>query len=125
MKDSKFKNQVESLHKTFDKMLRSKDIVITPSRHERDFGEYVAERMTFEARDWRRADGMDTFIKPHGDVPRYVKDWIFKEGNEDIMRVAVQMAKVAEANGVGVNEFTHIFTMTLRMMKVNGSDWAS
>ena len=33
-------------------------------------------------------------------------------------------AKVAEANGVDVNEFKTIFTMTLRMMKVEGSDWA-
>lgn len=45
----------------------------------------------------------------------YCKNWGFE--SEDERDLANALAKIAESNGVGVNEFRHAFTFVLRTVK--------
>ena len=111
---------IDNLHKTFDKILRNKSIATSPSRHEKDFGAYVMKATENKNVDWYPVDRMPNHIKPGDDVSSYVKNWVFPKEDVDIMRMAVAMAKIAEANDVGANQFSTMFTLVCRMMKVEG-----
>lgn len=125
---SEIRDNVDMLHATFNRALRSKDITTTPSQHEKDFGEFVAKRFDNTDSDWKRVtrfDGAKGFMTPAGDdVSAYVKDWVFAEGDLKLLRLAVSMARVAEDNGISKNEFIPLFTVACRMLKVEG-DWSN
>ena len=51
----------------------------------------------------------------------WTRSWGFE--SIEVCKLADAMASEAEKNGVGKNDFRHIFTMTLRMIKSNDG-WA-
>jgi hypothetical protein len=46
-----------------------------------------------------------------------VKNWLFKEDEEDEATLANSLAKVAEKNGLSTNDLQHLFPYVLRMLK--------
>ncbi|MFT6125750.1 MAG: hypothetical protein ACJAVA_000191 [Flavobacteriaceae bacterium] len=46
-----------------------------------------------------------------------VKNWLFKEGEEDEAILANSLAKVAEKNSLSANDLHHLFPYVLRMLK--------
>ena len=55
---------------------------------------------------------------------RFVKNWLFVDGEEDEATLANAMAKVAEKNGMSVNDLMHLFPALLRMLN-SDIDWAN
>ena len=46
-----------------------------------------------------------------------VRNWLFKEGEEDEATLAYSMAVIAEKNGLTNNDLLHIFPAVLRILK--------
>ena len=46
-----------------------------------------------------------------------VKNWLFKEDEEDEAVLANSLAKVAEKNGLSANDLHYLFPYVLRMLK--------
>ena len=53
----------------------------------------------------------------------FVKNWLFKDNEEDDALLAYYMAKIAQKNGLNKNDISHIFPLVMRMLK-SSSDWA-
>jgi hypothetical protein len=53
---------------------------------------------------------------------KYVKNWLFEDGEESEATLANCMADLAEKNGVSVNQLQHLFPAVLRMLE-NKSSW--
>lgn len=47
----------------------------------------------------------------------YVNNWIFREDSEDEAHLALYVARVAEKNGMSINEVMNVFPFILRMLK--------
>lgn len=47
----------------------------------------------------------------------FVKNWLFKHGEEMEAGLAYAMARVAEKNGVSQDELSRIYPLVLRMLK--------
>jgi hypothetical protein len=54
---------------------------------------------------------------------RLVKNWMFRDGEEDEASLAQTLATVAEKNGITPTEMMSLFPFVLRMIKSN-SDWS-
>lgn len=52
-----------------------------------------------------------------------VKNWLFKEEEEEEATLAQAMADVAEKNGMDANDMSHLFPFVLRMLK-SKIDWS-
>lgn len=52
-----------------------------------------------------------------------VKNWLFKEGEEDEAILADSLAEVAEKNGLSANDLHYLFPYVLRMLK-SDIDWS-
>lgn len=54
---------------------------------------------------------------------KFIKNWAFEDGEKDEEMLAVYIAKVAEKNGLNIDNVYQIFPLVLRMLK-SKSEWA-
>lgn len=62
----------------------------------------------------------DTYIYPNHPM---VENWRFKKDQEVEAEFCNSMAELAEKNGISTNDFMHLFSAVLRMLK-SESQWA-